>query len=65
MHRTVRSLVLMCTVAALASLAACTTVQRPAETEAQQEARRQRDLSETSAFYKSLKKQLRWFFTLQ
>ena len=40
MHRIARSLVLMCTVAALAGLAACTTVQRPAETEAQQEARR-------------------------
>ena len=54
MQRIARSILLMCTVAAFAGLSACTAMKRAVETEAQQEARRQRDLSETSAFYKSL-----------
>jgi hypothetical protein len=44
----------MCTVAAFAGLSACTAMKRAVETEAQQEVRRQRDLADTSTFYKSL-----------
>lgn len=54
MQRLVRSILVMCAFVTFAGLTACTAVQRPAETDAQQEARRQRDQAETSAFYKSL-----------
>ena len=54
MQRLGRSILVMCAFVTLAGLTACTAVQRPAETDAQQEARRQRDQAETSAFYKSL-----------